>query len=227
MNGDDLVIGRFLQPSFLSTVDSLLNQANEGNWFKVESMLAETNVIAPLMSVYGKLLHIAVEKGKKRIVKLLLDQGVDPETEDPNGQTPLHHAAWGVSTSIVRLLLARSAHVDPTDHKHCTPLHYAASKSGGVTSGVLKVLLDHGADINAKQRRGYTPLHVAVEMENYDNVAYLLECTVATSVINKSGESPFDLARRKGYDQILKLLAHKELMANTSAPAEGTQDLTR
>ena len=48
----------------------------------------------------------AVEKDDERIVKLLLENGAQPDFEDENGQIPLSRAVEKGSVAVVQLLLA-------------------------------------------------------------------------------------------------------------------------
>jgi ankyrin repeat protein len=45
----------------------------------------------------------AAEKDDERVVKLLLENGAQPDFEDENGQTPLSRAVEGGHIPIVRL----------------------------------------------------------------------------------------------------------------------------
>ena len=54
----------------------------------------------------------AAEKGDERVVKLLLENGAQPDFGDINGQTPLSRAIWKGSVAVVQLLLAREVKLD-------------------------------------------------------------------------------------------------------------------
>ena len=55
------------------------------------------------------------------IVKLLLENGAQPDLEDQNSQTPLSRAVEGGTVAIVRLLLAGGA---KTDYKYGIVSHF-------------------------------------------------------------------------------------------------------
>jgi ankyrin repeat protein len=48
----------------------------------------------------------AAGRGYERVVKLLLENGAEPNFEDVGGQTPLSRAVEGGSVAVVQLLLA-------------------------------------------------------------------------------------------------------------------------
>jgi ankyrin repeat protein len=54
----------------------------------------------------------AAEKGDERVVKLLLENGAQPDFEDANGQTPLSRAIDGGNVAVVQLLLAKEVTMD-------------------------------------------------------------------------------------------------------------------
>ena len=54
-------------------------------------------------------------------MKLLLENGAQPDLEDQNSQTPLSRAVEGGTVAIVQLLLARGA---KTDYKYKIVSHF-------------------------------------------------------------------------------------------------------
>jgi ankyrin repeat protein len=53
-----------------------------------------------------------VEKGDETIVKLLLENGAQPDFEDEEGQTPLSRAVEKGSVTVLQLLLAKEMRMD-------------------------------------------------------------------------------------------------------------------
>ena len=66
----------------------------------------------------------AVEKGDERVVKLLLENGAQPDFGDENGQTPLSRAVEKGSVAVVQLLLAKEVKID---FKYDIVIHILAS----------------------------------------------------------------------------------------------------
>jgi ankyrin repeat protein len=54
----------------------------------------------------------AVERGDGRVVKLLLENGAQPDFGDENGQTPLSRAVEKGSVAVVQLLLAQEVKME-------------------------------------------------------------------------------------------------------------------
>ena len=90
-------------------------------------------------------LHRAVMSGRLRVLRALLDRGVDPNALDEAGRTPLH-LATAVATATLRDLEGST-----------TSLNMLAKN---VTTPMIQLLLDHGADLSIRNRDGRTPLDV-------------------------------------------------------------------
>lgn len=110
----------------------------------------------------------SVRDGNVDAVKLFLDAGMSPDSEDETGSTVLMNAAIKNDSSIVQLLVDHGANVNAQTKDGESPLMVAALMGGTDT---VKVLLKAGGDLNAKDNRGETPLaharsHNHVEVVN-------------------------------------------------------------
>lgn len=83
------------------------------------------------------------------------------------------------------------------------PINVAATR-GAIEE--MEILLAHGANINFPGEHGYTPLHNAVEQGKLDAVKWLLKNGANKTVCNNIGDSPLDLAKILGEDEIASLL---------------------
>jgi ankyrin repeat protein len=93
-----------------------------------------------------------------KVVELLLAQnGIDPDSKDNNGQTPLSWAAENGHEVVVKLLLEKNAELETKDEGYGrTPLSWAAGNSH---EAVVKLLLEKGAELETKDEGyGRTPL---------------------------------------------------------------------
>ncbi|GAF80317.1 unnamed protein product, partial [marine sediment metagenome] len=104
----------------------------------------------------GKALHKAASDGRRTAdVEKLLANGVDVNSRDRAGMTPLHLVAFLGHIKTAKLLIVHGADVNAIDDKGETPLHLAAD--GGQLE-IIKLLLDAGADVNIKTNERKTPL---------------------------------------------------------------------
>lgn len=92
------------------------------------------------------------------LARWLCDQGLDINTPNYYGRTPLHiHAAAG--TAMVSVLIELGADVNRADNYGTTPLHSAL---GNGKAEAVRLLVEHGADLNALNDRGQSPLEAAM-----------------------------------------------------------------
>ena len=80
----------------------------------------------PLAGAYP--LHLAVVKGNKEIVQILLDNGakIDIKAKNNDEATPLAWAAFFIQKDIVSLLIESGAAINVLDANHGTPVDAAA-----------------------------------------------------------------------------------------------------
>ena len=72
-------------------------------------------------------LHIACYKGNKKIIKILLDLGIDINSKDTNGYTPLFYAIISKNENLVKMLILRGANKFIKDINNRTPYDIAVS----------------------------------------------------------------------------------------------------
>lgn len=110
-------------------------------------LASEDKKIGNLRGVGGTTpLMQAVLYGDAGMVRLLLEQGADPNLRNDAGATAL---MWAVDDlEKTRLLLDRGADVNARSGDARTPLLIAAGQFGN--TAVVKLLLDHGADLSPK-----------------------------------------------------------------------------
>src|SRR6218665_459819 len=83
-----------------------------------------------------------------------------------------------------------------------TPLHVAV-RDGRIEDVKQQLLQNNARDVNAKDREGRTPLHLAVETCRPTIVELLLKHGAKIYVKGKNGTSPFQMAARKGFTDIV------------------------
>jgi ankyrin repeat protein len=101
-------------------------------------------------------LYSAIRANDLRQMKALLDEGVSPNVEGPDGITPLMAAAEAGSLDAMKMLIERHAEVNARNAYGSTALILSATDAKKV-----RLLLDHGADANIAAQSGRTALIVA------------------------------------------------------------------
>lgn len=121
-------------------------------------------------------LHVAAQKGRENIVRILLQHNADCNAKDSDGLTPLVQAAISGHEDVVALLLDHGARISEVDDQCRTVLHWAVARQ---REGVLKVLLEHcGRDhavIDRYDSTGRAPVHIAIETGFEEGLRLLLQ----------------------------------------------------
>ncbi len=166
----------------LSTRKPDLTQSNEG----VESALI-----------------LAVWNNKVFEIKELLQLGVDINTRNHFGQSPLMIAAMLGNEQIVTLMLENEAALDVVDSKGLTALMLAARNG---QSNVVGYLLSHGADVNIQDKRGLTAIMHASAFGHQETVETILQYKPELELKDSNGQSADAIAQNLGYENIAQMI---------------------
>ncbi len=144
----------------------------------------------------------AMNKACERIIEVLVRAGVDPNTTNYRGTTPMHEAPdgdWGNPTAI-RTLLRLGTQADPIDEDGDTPLILGA---GNGEVECIRLLLEAGADPQKKNNAGETARDAAHEhLSSWE------------SIVAKGGADEVDTALKEANEAVAKEMA--DLVIDTS-----------
>ena len=158
------------------------------------------------------------------VLRILLDNGGDPNVATLNGLTPLSAAALRGDVDAMRLLLDKGAAVDAKNGAGATALMAAATNG---SQDAVQLLLEKGADANVRSKLGETPLGNAAGAGNAQTVKLLLDRGADVNSRNSRGYSPLMLAA--GSDamnaDIVKLLLSKGADTSFSADYDETAQM--
>jgi len=131
-------------------------------------------------------LHVFIEKidlnfiegASEQVIGRFLEYGVDVNTPDARGFTPLHEAAR-VDLAAAAYLISKGANVKARTKQGYTPLHLAAAGRPQAT----KLLIESGADVNALDENGLSPL------------AYSRQACIDNKHLSREKAAPYFLAQ--------------------------------
>jgi ankyrin repeat protein len=150
--------------------------------------------------------------GWTREVKILLDEGANPNARDSEfGMTALMKAAVQGHFAICKLLIERGADVNARsekgDSKGSTALMCAAS-NGYID--ICKLLIEHGADVNARNKKGWTALMHAGRWGRTDICKLLVENGADALAKDNANMTAHMIALEKGHDSAADFLKRME-----------------
>ena len=162
-------------------------------------------------------LHEAVQEEQILVIAGLLEIGVDIDTRDEYGYTPLHRAAFQGNKAVAALLLENGAFIEATNQAGSTPLLVALSKEQQeqIDLGVVTLLLEHGADANATVG-SLTPLTIAVSVEGRELTGLLIDYGADVNLAAEDGMVPLRMAVGKENISLINVLLEHGADANTS-----------
>lgn len=104
--------------------------------------------------------------GHISIVKLLLEEGVDPNIQDKDGKPIVLSMSRKGNTEMIKLFISYSGNVHLSDNSHKNALHYSAFYGHFETT---RFLVSIGVNFKAENENGKTPLQIA-EDQNADQL---------------------------------------------------------
>lgn len=153
------------------------------------------------------------KKCNLKIPKFLIRLGININTPNKKGETPLWTAITSKKYDLVRLLLDNNANINEGYNGH-TPLTYACKKND---TNLLNLLLQYPQlNVNSTNALGKTPLYIACLHGNFDIVKILLLHNANINYHNKTGESALWAACKYGYSNIVDLLIQNNVDVNNT-----------
>lgn len=134
------------------------------------------------------LLEATIRNDPQEVERLLM-HGVDPDSHNEDGLTPLHQCAIDNNELVVQLLLRYGANVNSKDTELWSPLH-AAACCGYIE--IARILIANGADLLAVNADGNMPYDICDDEATLD----LIESEMANRGITQEG-----IDERRGYPE--------------------------
>uniref|UniRef100_A0A667Y1G0 Ankyrin repeat and kinase domain containing 1 n=1 Tax=Myripristis murdjan TaxID=586833 RepID=A0A667Y1G0_9TELE len=178
------------------------------------ALKGHTGICRQLLSVGGSAdprthqgwtpIHLAALRGHEATVLQLESLGGSVNARGERGWTPLHLACHQSQQEAVAKLLAAKA--DPNvseDSEGWTPLHLACNS---VSFPSVLQLISHHADVNARNWGKATPLHLSAQHGCAPIVKALLLNGADGSLLDASGSTALDVAKRCQREEVVQLL---------------------
>jgi uncharacterized protein len=143
-------------------------------------------------------------------VEQALAAGIDVNTSDKLGQTPIVVAALAGQDEVASVLVQHGADVMARTDKGMTALH-AAAFVGDVAA--INLLLSSGAKVNDQDNFALiSPLHAAAEENHVSSVEALIKAGVDPSLVDVKGYTASTLAGwKQNWDIVQVLVNHGDV----------------
>ena len=172
---------------------------------KLFGLLAAVVLAGATSTTFDPELIDAVRRGDVEAVRSLVRQGVDVNSAQGDGLTPLHLAATSGGAEIADILVYAGANLEArTRNGAHTPLHIA---SRGGHAAVIDILLGAGADLAVRTANGSTPLHFAAVSGVPSAAEMLLDHGAEVDAReDAAGQTPLIYAASSNYLEAVKVL---------------------
>jgi DNA polymerase III delta prime subunit len=175
---------------------------NEGSGVDILAFLFDKNEDG--IQITDGVLLSAASSGNENVLALLSSKiglAVDPEMLSI---ARLYNAAKSGETVIVEQLLSQGTPPDTRNMRGVTPLGIAASNGH---QEVVRVLLQtHQVDVNIPSIAGRPPIFCAAANGHTGVVRLLLQAGASPRVTDTKGDSPYNIARKRGHWDTAELL---------------------
>jgi len=159
-------------------------------------------------------LHIAVRRGNKPMVVLLLEKRGDLFREDSERYTVLGRCivsgrSNSNTTEILRVLLAWGAKINGFARNGANPTKPLLLAVECGKEALVRTLLDsEGAEIETKDADGSTALILAAQLSRHHETRLLLRRKANPNALNNHAETPLLAAVRARSTEIVRMLLH-------------------
>jgi hypothetical protein len=163
-------------------------------------------------------LFALIEQGDRSGVLALLESGVDINSRNSSGWTPLMMAVESGDAEMVAMLLKNGSNPEATSPKGQTALLLAMSQGDPVIVGEL---VRGGSKVNHQDGEGNTALMVATVQEHQLVVKALLGLGASVGIQNSKGQTAARLAKGQTNSRIYQMLQVAEQIDQARQLARG------
>ena len=149
-------------------------------------------------------LHEYAKDGDISNLSIVLNDIIDINTKDVNGDTALTVAAGCGHIDCVQLLLDRNADVNSKDNRRGMAALIVAAIVGKIEC--MRLLLERGADVNSRDNDGHTSLLFATQEGKIECMRLLLDRNADVNIKDNKGCTALISAAEEGYIECARLL---------------------
>lgn len=200
------------------------------NNFKIAEMLLDYGANPSDWSPSSETpLRVAIEADLGFLIEKMVGRGLNVNSRDKNGLTPLHYALDHSRKTSKAAAMLLDLGADPNaqiEWEEVAPLHLAARRND---ASAVALLIQKGALLDTKDRFGRTPLHIALEQGDLEVIERFTSagCDIKARSNWLLGEkTPLHLAAKNPHGAVVSWLIQE--MANVHAKClMGTTPLHR
>jgi ankyrin repeat protein len=157
-------------------------------------------------------LHYAIEIQNIKAVKILLENGSNPNVTDKDGYTPLHLAVKSRSIEICKLVMQYVSYVNSRYNTGETALHIACNLQ---LMDIIVLLIKYGINVNIQDyMHEITALHYSVLLNNKEMTTLLLNSGANPNLQDVYGNTALHYCVIENNFEIFLMLTESKLTKN-------------
>ena len=205
----------FCNTIYADTVTDAIKAVAKNDYTTIKKML--DNGLDPNLKGKGSaqagLLNTACNRGRVKIVQLLLSRGADVNLAGNQGRTPMMGAARNAKTlDILKILIKKGANIQAVDDHGVSVFDNAVigvvSRQTSMES--LKFLVNQGLNVNKSTLKGkttgYTALMMAARSNHIELAKYLISKGANVNANAEQGDTPLSIAMEEKHKKMMALL---------------------
>lgn len=157
-------------------------------------------------------LHYAIEVQNKKAVKILLENGSNPNVVDKDGYTALHLAVKSRSLEICKIVMQYVSYINSRYNTGETALHIACNLQ---LMDIIVLLLKHGINVNIQDYMNeITALHYSVLLNNKEMIGLLINNGANPNLQDVYGNTALHYCVIENNFEIFLMLTESKLTKN-------------
>lgn len=195
-------------PSEVAGYDGILRAAHEGDLETLQEAISNGEL--ERVDGYGRsAIHIAAHASHEEVVELLAKAGADMNKLENDAYDAVTIAAVANDTDMLKAALAAGNKPTNITSRYIGTALIAAAHLGH--HEVVRILIEAGAPLDHVNNLGWTAVIESIVLgDGGDNhqktLRYLVDAGADITIADNGGRLPVDLARERGYSEMVKLL---------------------
>ena len=196
-------------PSEVASYQGLMKAAHEGDIALVNKLIGEGVDLGATDSHGRTAVHVAAHASHEEIIAVLATAGADMNALENDAYDAVTIAAVANDVAMLQAALAAGNKATNITSRYIGTALIAAAHLGH--HEVVKVLIDAGAPLDHVNNLNWTAMIEAVVLgdggaNHQQTLQHLIDAGADASITDASGRTPLDLARERGYGEMVTML---------------------
>lgn len=202
-NNSNQVLSSFIKLGWKPESKEIINICFNNNADKCLDILIPYFSKKDFNNINGNLYHLAVDKNKPDLIKIIKKHDHNINYKNSEGNTPLTYSILESNETCAKAIINSKADLDLKNKKGWAPLHISVYMN---QLNITKLLCEKGADVNLKGEKDFSPLHYAAMEDNFSICSYLVSVGANKNAKDDWKRTPLKIAKEKKHLDLYTIL---------------------